>query len=65
MKGRTTDEIKEAYEDQIWKPGLELKEAIKHHNTALPVITVGDNNIGDMLEPVLAAYDNDYKFKEE
>ncbi|KAJ1663317.1 hypothetical protein IW140_005101 [Coemansia sp. RSA 1813] len=65
MKDRTADEIKEAYEDQIWKPGLELKEAIKHRNTVLPVITVGDKNIGDMLEPVLAAYDNDYKFEEE
>ncbi|KAJ2560308.1 hypothetical protein IW140_006667, partial [Coemansia sp. RSA 1813] len=65
MKGRTTDEIKKAYEDQIWKPGLELKEAIKHRNTVLPVITVGDKNIGDMLELVLAAYDNDYKFEKE
>ncbi|KAJ2566788.1 hypothetical protein IW140_004790 [Coemansia sp. RSA 1813] len=65
MKGRTTDEIKEAHEDQIWKPGLKLKEAIKHRNTVLPVITVGDKNIGDMLEPVLTAYDNDYKFEEE
>ncbi|KAJ2569580.1 hypothetical protein IW140_002988 [Coemansia sp. RSA 1813] len=65
MKGRTADEIKEAYEDQIWKPGLELKEAIKHRNTVLPVITVGDKNIGDMLEPVLTAYDNDYEFEEE
>ncbi|KAJ2210674.1 hypothetical protein EV179_006080, partial [Coemansia sp. RSA 487] len=65
MKGRTTDEIKEAYEGQIWKPGLELKEAIKHRNTVLPVITVGDKNIGDMLEPVLTAYDNDYEFEEE
>ncbi|KAJ2212158.1 hypothetical protein IW140_005039 [Coemansia sp. RSA 1813] len=65
MKGRTTDEIKEVYEDQIWKPGLELKEAIKHRNTVLPVITVGDKNIGDMLEPVLTAYDNDYEFEEE
>ncbi|KAJ1666524.1 hypothetical protein IW140_004629 [Coemansia sp. RSA 1813] len=65
MKGRTADEIKEAYEDQIWKPGRELKEAIKHRNTVLPVITVGDKNIGDMLEPVLTAYDNDYKFEEE
>ncbi|KAJ2571253.1 hypothetical protein IW140_001707 [Coemansia sp. RSA 1813] len=65
MKGRTADEIKEAYEDQLWKPGRELKEAIKHRNTVLPVITVGDKNIGDMLEPVLTAYDNDYKFEEE
>ncbi|KAJ1771762.1 hypothetical protein LPJ74_002065 [Coemansia sp. RSA 1843] len=65
MKGRTTDEIKEAYEDQIWKPGLELKEAIKHRNTVLPAITVGNKNIGDILEPVLTAYDNDYKFEEE
>ncbi|KAJ2569591.1 hypothetical protein IW140_002999 [Coemansia sp. RSA 1813] len=65
MKGRTADEIKEAYEDQIWKPGRELKEAIKHRNTVLPVITVGDENIGDILEPVLTAYDNDYKFEEE
>ncbi|KAJ2091579.1 hypothetical protein IW140_000970 [Coemansia sp. RSA 1813] len=65
MKGRTADEIKEAYEDRIWKPGLELKEAIKHHNTVLPAITVGDKNIGDILEPVLTAYDNDYKFEEE
>ncbi|KAJ1663612.1 hypothetical protein EV178_004805 [Coemansia sp. RSA 1646] len=65
MKGRTADEIKEAYEDRIWKPGLELKEAIKHHNTVLPAITVGDKNIGDILESVLTAYDNDYKFEEE
>ncbi|KAJ1665957.1 hypothetical protein IW140_002883 [Coemansia sp. RSA 1813] len=65
MKGRAADEIKEAYEDQIWKPGRELKEAIKHRNTVLPAITVGDKNIGDMLEPVLAAYDSDYKFEEE
>ncbi|KAJ1768274.1 hypothetical protein IW140_005698 [Coemansia sp. RSA 1813] len=65
MKGRTMDEIKEAYEDQIWKPGRELKEAIKHRNTVLPVITVGDRNIGDMLEPVLTAYDSNYKLEEE
>ncbi|KAJ1662283.1 hypothetical protein EV178_006004, partial [Coemansia sp. RSA 1646] len=65
MKGRTADEIKEAYEDQIWKPGRELKEAIKHRNTILPVITVGDKNIGDMLEPVLTAYDDNYQFEEE
>ncbi|KAJ1769179.1 hypothetical protein LPJ74_004240 [Coemansia sp. RSA 1843] len=65
MKGRTADEIKEAYEDQIWKPGRELKEAIKHRNTVLPAITAGDKNIGDMLEPVLTAYDSDYKFEEE
>ncbi|KAJ1663569.1 hypothetical protein IW140_004856 [Coemansia sp. RSA 1813] len=65
MKGRTADEIKEAYEDQIWKPGRELKEAIKHRNTVLPAITVGDKNIGDVLEPVLTAYDNDYEFEEE
>ncbi|KAJ1768668.1 hypothetical protein IW140_000799 [Coemansia sp. RSA 1813] len=65
MKGRTADEIKEAYEDQIWKPGQELKEAIKHRNNILPVTTVGDKNIGDMLEPVLTAYDSDYKFEEE
>ncbi|KAJ1661410.1 hypothetical protein EV178_006609, partial [Coemansia sp. RSA 1646] len=65
MKSRTADEIKEAYEDRIWKPGLELKEAIKHRNTVLPVITVGDKNIGDMLEPVLTAYDNDYELEEE
>ncbi|KAJ1770076.1 hypothetical protein IW140_004961 [Coemansia sp. RSA 1813] len=65
MKDRTTDEIKEAYEDQIWKPGQVLKEAIKHRNTVLPVITVGDKNIGDMLEPVLTAYDNDYELEEE
>ncbi|KAJ1667541.1 hypothetical protein EV178_001270 [Coemansia sp. RSA 1646] len=65
MKGRTTDGIKEAYEDRIWKPELELKEVIRHHNTVLPVITVGDKNIRDMLEPVLTAYDNDYKFEEE
>ncbi|KAJ1667665.1 hypothetical protein IW140_001278 [Coemansia sp. RSA 1813] len=65
MKDRTTDEIKEAYKDQIWKPGLELKEAIKHRNTVLPVITVGDKNTRDMLESVLTAYDNDYEFEEE
>ncbi|KAJ1664454.1 hypothetical protein EV178_004066 [Coemansia sp. RSA 1646] len=65
MKDRTTNEIKEVYEDRIWKPGLELKEAIKHRNAVLPVITVGGKNIGDMLEPVLTAYDNDYKFEEE
>ncbi|KAJ2215272.1 hypothetical protein EV179_002360 [Coemansia sp. RSA 487] len=65
MKGRTVDEIKKAYEDRIWKPGLELKEAIKHRNTVLPVITVGDKNIGDVLEPVLTAYDNDYELEEE
>ncbi|KAJ1667899.1 hypothetical protein EV178_001096, partial [Coemansia sp. RSA 1646] len=65
MKGRTMDEIKEAYEDQIWKPGRELKEAIKHRNTVLPIITVGDRNIGDMLEPVLTAYDSNYKLEEE
>ncbi|KAJ2569518.1 hypothetical protein IW140_003072 [Coemansia sp. RSA 1813] len=65
IKDRTADEIKETYEDQIWKPGLELKEAIKHRNTVLSVITVGDKNIGDMLEPVLTAYDNDYKLEEE
>ncbi|KAJ2089651.1 hypothetical protein IW138_003249 [Coemansia sp. RSA 986] len=65
MKGRTADEINKAYENQIWKPGLKLKEAIKHRNTVLPVITVGDKNIGDMLEPVLTAYDNDYRFEEE
>ncbi|KAJ1664078.1 hypothetical protein EV178_004449 [Coemansia sp. RSA 1646] len=65
MKGRTADEIKEAYKDQIWKPGRELKEAIKHRDTVLPVITVGDKNIGDMLEPVLTAYDNGYKFEEK
>ncbi|KAJ2089402.1 hypothetical protein IW138_003432 [Coemansia sp. RSA 986] len=65
MKGRAADEIKEAYEDQIWKPGQELKEAIKHRSTVLPVITVGDKNIGDMLEPVLTAYDSNYKFEEE
>ncbi|KAJ1662144.1 hypothetical protein EV178_006122, partial [Coemansia sp. RSA 1646] len=64
MKGRTVDEIKKAYENQIWKPGLKLKEAIKHRNTVLLAITVGDKNIGDMLEPVLTAYDND-KFEEE
>ncbi|KAJ2087319.1 hypothetical protein IW138_005025 [Coemansia sp. RSA 986] len=62
MKDRTTNEIKEVYEDRIWKPGLKLKEAIKHRNAVLPVITVGGKNIGDMLEPVLTAYDNDYKF---
>ncbi|KAJ2090893.1 hypothetical protein IW138_002296 [Coemansia sp. RSA 986] len=62
MTGRTADEIKEAYEDQIWKLGLELKEAIQHRNTVLPAITVGNKNIGDMLEPVLTAYDSDYKF---
>ncbi|KAJ1772058.1 hypothetical protein LPJ74_001793 [Coemansia sp. RSA 1843] len=61
MKGRTADEIKEAYEDQVWKPGRELKEAIKHRNTVLPVITVRDKSIRDMLEPVLTAYDNDYE----
>ncbi|KAJ1662452.1 hypothetical protein EV178_005884, partial [Coemansia sp. RSA 1646] len=65
MKSRTTDEINEAYEDQIWKPGLELKEAIKHRNTVLPVITIDDKNIGDMFEPMLMTYDNDYKFEEE
>ncbi|KAJ2087898.1 hypothetical protein IW138_004596 [Coemansia sp. RSA 986] len=65
MKGRTADEIKEAYKDQIWKPGRELKEAIKHRDTVLPVITVGDKNIGDMLEPVLTAYDNGYKLFNE
>ncbi|KAJ1662267.1 hypothetical protein EV178_006033, partial [Coemansia sp. RSA 1646] len=65
MKGRTTDEIKEAYEDQIRRPGLELKEAIKHRNTILPVIAVGDKNIRDMLKPVLTAYNNDYEFEEE
>ncbi|KAJ1666908.1 hypothetical protein EV178_001822 [Coemansia sp. RSA 1646] len=65
MAGRTADEIKEAYEDQIWKPGRELKEAIKHRNTVLPVITVGDKNTRDMLESVLTAYDNDYEFEEE
>ncbi|KAJ2210147.1 hypothetical protein EV179_006418, partial [Coemansia sp. RSA 487] len=65
MKGRTADEIKEAYEDQVWKPGRELKEAIKHRNTVLPVITVRDKSIRDMLEPVLTAYDNDYEFEEE
>ncbi|KAJ2092601.1 hypothetical protein IW138_001039 [Coemansia sp. RSA 986] len=55
MAGKTADE----------KPGLELKEAIKHRNTVLPVITVGDKNIGDILEPVLTAYNNDYEFEEE
>ncbi|KAJ1662900.1 hypothetical protein EV178_005447, partial [Coemansia sp. RSA 1646] len=65
MESRTADEIKEAYEDRVWKPGLKLKEAIKHRNTVLPVITVGNKNIGDMLEPVLTAYDNDYEFEEE
>ncbi|KAJ1770307.1 hypothetical protein LPJ74_003311 [Coemansia sp. RSA 1843] len=63
MKGRTVDEIKKAYENQIWKPGLKLKEAIKHRNTVLLAITVGDKNIGDMLEPVLTAYDNDKAFQ--
>ncbi|KAJ2568130.1 hypothetical protein IW140_004127 [Coemansia sp. RSA 1813] len=61
MKGRTADEIKKAYEDQIWEPGLELKKAIKHRNTVLPITTVGGKNIGDMLEPVLIAYDNDHR----
>ncbi|KAJ2085574.1 hypothetical protein IW138_006246 [Coemansia sp. RSA 986] len=37
----------------------------KFGHTVLPVITVGDKNIGDMLEPVLTTYDNDYKFAEE
>ncbi|KAJ2093256.1 hypothetical protein IW138_000549 [Coemansia sp. RSA 986] len=65
MTGRTADEIKEAYEDQIWKPGRELKEAIKHRSAVLPVITVDDKNIGDMLEPVLTAYDDNHRFEEE
>ncbi|KAJ1667682.1 hypothetical protein EV178_001150 [Coemansia sp. RSA 1646] len=52
MKGRTTDEVK--------------KKRIKTEFGNLGwIITVGDKNIRDILEPVLTAYDNDHKLFNE